>query len=65
MYDSIDRVYVNSEARKNLGWHPRYDFNHVLECVRAGTDPRSPLSRIIGSKGYHTQVFEGAPYPVE
>ncbi|MEO8452336.1 MAG: NAD(P)-dependent oxidoreductase, partial [Gemmatimonadota bacterium] len=37
----------------DLGWRPQYDFRRVLDSVRDGTDPRSPLARLIGSKGYH------------
>ena len=65
MYRSIDRVYVNGEARKDLNWDPKYDFNHVLRCLEAGDDPRSPLSRAVGSKGYHVEIFSEGPYPVE
>ena len=50
---AIDRVYVNHRATAELGWRPRYDFRHVLDCIRAGEDFRSPLARAIGSKGYH------------
>lgn len=53
MLRGIDRVYVNARARRELGWQPRYDFQHVLERLRAGDDPRSPLARTVGSKGYH------------
>ena len=52
MFPSIDRVYVNERARKDLGWQPRYDFRYVLGRLRAGADPRSPLARAVGSKGY-------------
>ncbi len=69
MFPSIDRVYVNARARNDLGWRPRYDFGHVLDRLRQGEDPRSPLSRAIGSKGYHAQdqirSFGDGPYPVE
>jgi UDP-glucose 4-epimerase len=65
MFDSVDRVYVNTKARTELGWQPRYDFAHVLQCLRSGQDFRSPLAISLGSKGYHTQVFEGEPYPVD
>jgi UDP-glucose 4-epimerase len=65
MFPSIDRVYVNDRARKDLGWCPRYDFSYVLDCLRAGVDPHSPLSRTIGSKGYHARKFLGCPYPVK
>lgn len=65
MFPSIDRVYVNDRARQDLGWRPRYDFRYVLDCLRAGDDPRSPLARAVGSKGYHTCKFAAGPYPVE
>jgi UDP-glucose 4-epimerase len=53
MFASIERVYVNSHAREDLGWSPRYDFRHVLDRVAAGEDPRSPLAIAVGAKGYH------------
>jgi UDP-glucose 4-epimerase len=28
MFPSIERVYVNDRARNELGWRPRYDFEH-------------------------------------
>jgi UDP-glucose 4-epimerase len=65
MFPVIDRVYVNQRAREELGWRPRYDFAHVLASLRAGTDPRSPLSREIGRKPYHNRTFAGIPFPVE
>ena len=65
MFPTIDRVYVNERARRELGWHPRFDFGHIIRRLRAGEDLRSPLARIIGSKGYHSQVFAEGPYPVE
>jgi len=55
MHPSIDRVYVNERARKELGWQPRYDFPFVLDRLKAGQDFRSPLARLIGSKGYHAE----------
>jgi len=60
----IDRVYVNSRAMAELDWRPKYDFRHVLASLRAGKDFRSPLTREVGSKGYHDEVFEEGPYPV-
>lgn len=65
MFPSIGRVYVNARARKDLGWRPRYDFAHQIDCLRAGTDPRSPLAQAIGAKGYHDQQFADGPFPVE
>jgi UDP-glucose 4-epimerase len=65
MFPGIERVYVNERARKELGWQPRYDFPHVLAKLKAGMDPRSELSRLVGSKGYHADDFAEGPYPVE
>jgi nucleoside-diphosphate-sugar epimerase len=64
MFDRIDRVYVNEAARRELGWRPKYDFAHILESLAAGEFPRSPLTELVGSKGYHDRVFEDGPYPV-
>jgi UDP-glucose 4-epimerase len=62
MFPSVGRVYVNSRARAELGWSPRYDFRSVLDALKAGEDPSSPLARAIGAKGYHdkpTGVYTG------
>ncbi len=64
MFPEIGRVYVNDKAVKELDWQPRYDFRHVLDCLAQDVDFRSPLSLLIGSKGYHTETFENGPYPV-
>jgi UDP-glucose 4-epimerase len=64
MFPSLDRVYVNARARADLGWQPKHDFAHVLESIRLGRDFRSQLARDVGSKGYHSEVFEEGPYPV-
>lgn len=64
MFPSIERVYVNERARKELDWQPRYDFRSVLDNLKAGEDPRSPLASVIGAKGYHAQKFSDGPYPV-
>jgi nucleoside-diphosphate-sugar epimerase len=53
MFPAIDRVYVNERARRELGWRPRFDFRWIIECLKAGEDPRSALARAVGSKGYH------------
>ena len=55
MFPSVGRVYVNARARADLGWSPRYDFRSVLDALKAGEDPSSPLARAIGAKGYHDQ----------
>lgn len=64
MFTEIGRVYVNERARRELGWRPAYDFSHVLTSLRRGADPRSPLARQIGAKGYHQRTFEDGPFPV-
>ena len=62
MMPGIDRVYVNDRARRELGWQPVYDFQHVLARLvrtkastaisrrqsdpRAITRRRSPRDRI-------------------
>jgi nucleoside-diphosphate-sugar epimerase len=53
MFPRIDRVYVNTRARTELGWTPRHDFRSVLDRLKADEDPRSALARAVGSKGYH------------
>lgn len=55
MFPGIERVYVNARARHELVWTPRYDFRHALDRLSAGEDPRSPLAREIGAKGYHAE----------
>ena len=64
MFAGIDRVYVNTLARTELGWRPRYDCARALACLAAGQDYRSALARAIGSKGYHAEVFSDRPYPI-
>jgi len=64
MFPSIERVYVNERAQRELGWRPQYDFRYILDCLKAGADPRSPLARAVGSKGYHDRRFAECPYPV-
>lgn len=64
LFPEIDRVYVNDRARRELGWHPEFDFAHVLNSLRAGRDFRSTLAREVGSKGYHDTQFDDGPYPV-
>ena len=64
MFPGVERVYVNARARSELGWCPRYDFRYVLDRLKAGEDPRSPLSRSVGAKGYHSRTFSEGPYPI-
>jgi nucleoside-diphosphate-sugar epimerase len=65
MFASIGRVYVNQLARNELGWRPRYDFSYIISRLKTGDDLRSPLARLVGSKGYHAELFSDGPYPVE
>ena len=53
MFPSIGRVYVNTSARADLCWTPRHDFRTVLDALKSGEDPRSPLAQAVGLKGYH------------
>ena len=64
MLPSIDRVYVNEQARRELDWKPQYDFKYIIDCLESGNDLRSPLARVTGSKGYHAPVSSEGPYPV-
>jgi UDP-glucose 4-epimerase len=65
MFPAIDRVYVNERARTELGWRPRYDFQFVIDRLRASENFRSPLANAVGLKGYHAEKFAEGPYPVE
>jgi len=65
MFPSIDRVYANDRARRDLGWRPSWDFARILDQIARGEPIGSPLAREVGSKGYHAERFEVGPYPVE
>ena len=64
MFPQLGRVYVNEKARRELGWKPKYDFAHVLECVEKGEGFISPLAREVGIKSYHEGKYEDGLYPV-
>jgi nucleoside-diphosphate-sugar epimerase len=53
MFPTLDRVYVNALARKQLGWRPRHDFGSILRRLERGEDFESPLAKAIGVKMYH------------
>ncbi len=55
MFDSVERVYDSARAQRDLGWAPRWTFAYALERLAAGEDPRSPLARAVGAKGYHAE----------
>jgi UDP-glucose 4-epimerase len=63
--DTIERVYVNERARRELGWCPKYDFSALIERLTRGEDYRSELAREVGSKGYHAERFTKGPYPTD
>lgn len=64
MFPSLDRVYDNALARRELGWRPKWDFSAIIDRLRDTDDIRGPLAKQVGVKGYHAELFEGAPYPV-
>jgi hypothetical protein len=55
MFPGLDRVYVNSKARRELGWEPKYDFAWALQRLREDQGPVSDLARTVGKKGYHSR----------
>ncbi len=55
MFPSIDRVYDNALARKELGWRPKWDFSAIVGRLREAGDIRGPLAMQIGAKGYHAE----------
>jgi len=55
MFPSVDRVYVNTRARRELGWEPTYDFAWALQRLREDQHPVSDLARAVGRKGYHAE----------
>ncbi len=65
MAASIDRVYDNALARRELGWRPRWDFAAVVARLKETGDLRGPMARLIGEKGYHPEAYAGRPYPVD
>jgi len=65
MFPTIERVYDNALARRDLGWKPRHAFEALVERLQHTDDFRSALARAIGSKGYHDEVFEDGPFPVD
>src|SRR4051794_16473658 len=56
MFGTIERVYVNAAARRDLGWTPRHDFASALERLADGREWRSELALEVGAKGYHAET---------
>jgi UDP-glucose 4-epimerase len=58
-FPSIDRVYVNTLARTELGWTPQYSFHSIVDklrgvgCGGSNSCVHSELALSIGDKGYH------------
>jgi UDP-glucose 4-epimerase len=65
MFPTIDRVYDNTLARRELGWVPRWTFGYVLERLAAGDAIQSALASRIGFKGYHAGKLVTEMYPTE
>ena len=65
MFPTIDRVYDNGLARRELGWRPAWDFELVIGRLRETGDIRGPLAKVIGEKGYHAgrRYAAGTPSP--
>lgn len=68
MLPGIDRVYVNDRARVDLDWEPTYDFRYFLRLLASADalkpDIRSPMAKLVGSKGYHPEKFADGPFPL-
>lgn len=67
MFPTVDRVYRNDRAREKLGWTPVYSFSDALERLDRGDPLGSNLSKLVGKKGYHDEIFDenDGPFPVE
>jgi nucleoside-diphosphate-sugar epimerase len=64
MFASVDRVYDNERARRELGWSPRWDFRRLVRQLRDNEEIGSPLARLVGAKGYHGAPFAERPSPI-
>jgi UDP-glucose 4-epimerase len=64
MLRSIDRVYDNALARRDLAWQPQYSFDYAIARLGANEEFRSPLAIAVGAKGYHSQRYADGLYPV-
>jgi len=64
MFKIIDRIYDSGHAQKCLGWEPQYSFARAISDLREDNDYRSPLTLLVGSKGYHSERFTDGPFPV-
>ncbi|MEO1151256.1 MAG: NAD(P)-dependent oxidoreductase [Pseudomonadota bacterium] len=62
---TLDRVYSSARAQAHLDWVPRYTFGAALDALRRDQSPFSDVSRAVGAKGYHEEMFDDGPFPVE
>ena len=65
MFPDIGRVYDNARARRDLQWAPEFGFSRILQQLQQRQPIGSDLAHEIGSKGYHDEIFEDGPFPVE
>jgi hypothetical protein len=57
--------YVSDLALRHLGWLPKYDFVRIFSQIPDDEPISSRLAQIIRIKGYHSDVPEDGPYPVD
>jgi nucleoside-diphosphate-sugar epimerase len=53
----VDRVYVNSAARRDLGWQPRFDLDAIARLVADTGSITTPVARSVGSKPYAESTY--------
>lgn len=61
--DRLDRVYINTRARQDLGWRPGFDLDVIAARLSSGAPVRTPLSQLVGAKeypgsSYHLGIFD-------
>jgi nucleoside-diphosphate-sugar epimerase len=49
---TLDRVYVNARARRELGWRPRFDLDAIAQMVATDGTVRTPMTQRVGAKEY-------------
>ena len=57
MFDTIERVYVNAAARRDLGWAPKLRLRLRARAPRRRRGVAlSDLALAVGAKGYHAET---------
>jgi UDP-glucose 4-epimerase len=51
IFHQIERLYVNTAGRRDLGWQPKHDINRMLAEIVDAKLPRSITSQQTGSMG--------------